>query len=118
MFVLATPAPASILRRLDKLGLGSRPAVYTEVFTGIDDDNFATLFGVFGYFHAFKRAIGGEMSTEQMREGSITDADSGSAINLATQDTRALKIPTVLRDGYQLRRGVREDHDGRGRRRR
>ncbi len=72
--------------------LGSRPVVYTEVLPGIDADDVETTFGVFGDFRAFKMAVGGETSAEEMREGSITDADTGTAINLATQDMRALKI--------------------------
>lgn len=72
--------------------LGGRPVLYTEVLPGSDADAVDTPFGVFGYFPAFKLAIGEGMSSEELREGTITDADSGSAINLATQDMRALKV--------------------------
>lgn len=32
------------------------------------------------------------MTTEELREATITDADTGADINLATQDLRALKV--------------------------
>lgn len=72
--------------------LGGRPVYYTEVLPGSDADAAETPFGVFGYFPAFKMAIGEGMSSEEMREASITDADTGAAINLATQDLRAIKV--------------------------
>jgi hypothetical protein len=38
-----------------------------------------------------KIALGQGITTEEMRTGTITDADTGSDINLGTQDLRALK---------------------------
>ncbi|MDZ4700228.1 MAG: hypothetical protein SH809_11020 [Rhodothermales bacterium] len=72
--------------------VASRPVVSSEVLPGIDVDDVETTFGVFGYFPAFKMAVGGETSAEEIREGAITDADTESVINLAIQDMRALKV--------------------------
>lgn len=72
--------------------LGGRPVNYTEVLPSSDDDAVSTVFGVYGYFPAMKMAVGEGMTSEELREAAITDADDGSAINLATQDLRALKV--------------------------
>lgn len=72
--------------------LGGRPVRYTEVLPASDADDVETTFGVYGYFPAMKMAIGEGMSSEDLREGTIPDADTGADINLASQDLRALKV--------------------------
>jgi len=52
----------------------------------------STDFGLIGNFSYWKIAMGEQMSTEDLREGSIPDADTGEMINLTTQDLRALKM--------------------------
>jgi HK97 family phage major capsid protein len=66
------------------------PVLYTEVLPGVGS-NADTDFGVLVNGSYVKMAIGEEMSSEELRQGQITDADTGSTINLATQDLRALK---------------------------
>ena len=72
--------------------LGGRPVHLTEVLPAIDDDAVSLKFGIYGYWPMFKIAIGEGMTSEQLREATITDADTGADINLATQDLRALKV--------------------------
>jgi len=72
--------------------LGGRPVRYSEVLPDITADAVDTTFGVFGDFAAFKMAIGEGMTSEDLREATVTDADTGADINLATQDLRALKV--------------------------
>lgn len=72
--------------------LGGRPVLYTEVLPDIGDDAVSTVFGLYGSFRYFKMAVGQGMSAEELREGSVKDADTGTSINLATQDMRALKV--------------------------
>lgn len=72
--------------------LGGRPVHFTEVLPDIGDDGTSTTFGVYGYFPCFKMANGQGMTSEDLREGTVSDADTGSDINLATQDLRALKV--------------------------
>ena len=72
--------------------LGGRPVRFTEVLPDIAADAVSTTFGVFGYFPAFKMAIGQGMTSEDLREATVKDADTGADINLATQDLRALKV--------------------------
>lgn len=70
------------------------PVVYSEVLPGLDEaaiDQTDSTFGVLGNFQYLKIAQGQGISTEEMRTGTITDADDGSDINLGTQDLRALK---------------------------
>jgi hypothetical protein len=66
------------------------PVLYTEVLPGTGS-NANTDFGVLVNGNYVKMALGEEMSSEELRQGQITDADTGSTINLATQDLRALK---------------------------
>ena len=67
------------------------PVRYTEVLPGtgasIDTDFGALVNG--SYWHM---ATGQGLTTEEMRAGSINDADTGGTINLGTQDLRALKV--------------------------
>ena len=72
--------------------LGGRPVDYTEVLPAIGDDAPSLKFGIYGAWKMFKIAIGEGMSSEQLREAQIPDADTGATINLATQDLRALKV--------------------------
>src|SRR5690606_33774526 len=72
--------------------LGGRPVAYTEVLPSAEDDATSTSFGVFGAFSFFKMALGQGMTSEDLREGIVKDADTGADINLATQDLRALKV--------------------------
>jgi HK97 family phage major capsid protein len=74
--------------------VGGVPVVYSEVLPGLDtsDANQAdSVFGVLGNFQYLKLALGQGVTTEEMRTGTITDADDDSNINLGTQDLRALK---------------------------
>lgn len=72
--------------------LNGRPVYYTEVLPDAGDDAADTVFGVFGAFRAWKIANGQGMTSEELREGTVKDADTASDINLATQDLRALKV--------------------------
>ena len=72
--------------------LAGRPVGYTEVLPAITADAEETAFGVFGAFRYWKVANGEGMSSEDLTQASVTDADTGTAINLATQDMRALKV--------------------------
>lgn len=66
------------------------PVLYTEVLPGTGS-SADTDFGVLVNGSYVKMAFGEEMSSEELRQGQITDADTGATINLATQDLRALK---------------------------
>lgn len=72
--------------------LNGRPVRYTEVLPDAGDDAPGLTFGVFGAFKAWKIANGQGMTSEEMREGTVKDADTGTDINLGTQDLRALKV--------------------------
>lgn len=72
--------------------LGGRPLYYTEVLPDAAATDVSTTFGCYGYFPAMKIAVGEGMTSEEMREGTVKDADTAADINLATQDLRALKV--------------------------
>lgn len=72
--------------------LGGRPVRYTEVLPAIGSDGVSTVFGVYGAFRYAKMALGQGMTSEEMREASVADADTGATINLGSQDLRALKV--------------------------
>ena len=70
------------------------PVVYTEVLpsNSISAANQTdSVFGAIGNWSYLKFGMGQGMTTEEARQGVITDADTGDNINLFTQDLRALK---------------------------
>jgi HK97 family phage major capsid protein len=64
--------------------------LYTEVLPG-QGSNASTQFGSLVNGRYIQMALGEDMTTEELRQGQIKDADTGDTINLATQDLRALK---------------------------
>lgn len=71
--------------------------MYTEVLppnsTGAQA---STKFGLLGNFNYWKVALGPGLSSEEARTGIVKDADTGTDINLFTQDARALKFRTFF----------------------
>jgi HK97 family phage major capsid protein len=65
--------------------------LYTEVLPEPGSSQPATSFGAAINGSFFDMATGEGMTTEELRTGTVQDADTGSDINLATQDLRALK---------------------------
>jgi len=65
--------------------------LYTEVLPAPGTSQPATSFGAAVNGAFFNMATGEGMTTEELRTGTVQDADTGSDINLATQDLRALK---------------------------
>ena len=72
--------------------LGGRPVYYSEVLPDESQSAVSTTFGVYGDFSFWRFAVGQGMTSENLREAQVQDADTGSTINLATQDMRALKV--------------------------
>jgi HK97 family phage major capsid protein len=66
------------------------PVLYTEVLPGVGD-SADTDFGSLVNGNYVKMALGEGMTSEELTQGQVKDADTGSTINLATQDLRALK---------------------------
>lgn len=72
--------------------VGGIPVFYTEVLpANSTGSQGSTNYMVLGNFSYWKMAIGEEMSTEQLRESTITDVN-GNTINLGEQDIRANKF--------------------------
>ena len=71
--------------------VGGIPTMFSEALPGLSASAVSTSFGVGGDFDYMKIALGGGLQTEEMRTGTITDADTGATVNLGTQDLRALK---------------------------
>jgi len=71
--------------------LKGKPVLYTEVLPDLGAST-DTSFGLLMNGDYFHMATGEALSSEEMRTGVVTDADTGSDINLGTQDLRALKV--------------------------
>jgi HK97 family phage major capsid protein len=67
------------------------PVLYTEVLPATGE-NTGTDFGVLVNGDYWHMALGQGLTTEEARTGTVEDADTGSDINLFTQDLRALKV--------------------------
>jgi len=67
------------------------PVLYTEVLPGTGSSQ-NTDFGALVNGSFLKMALGEGMTSEELTQGVIKDADTGSNINLSTQDLRALKV--------------------------
>jgi len=65
--------------------------LFTEVLPEPGSSQPSTKFGTLVNGTYMKMATGMGISTEELRTGTVQDADTGSNINLATQDLRALK---------------------------
>jgi len=65
--------------------------LFTEVLSAPGSSQPSTKFGTLVNGNYIKMATGQGISTEELRTGTVQDADTGSDINLATQDLRALK---------------------------
>jgi len=65
--------------------------LYTEVLPEPGTSQPSTKFGAILNGDYFKLATGEGITTEELRTGTVQDADTGTDINLATQDLRALK---------------------------
>lgn len=65
--------------------------LFTEVLPSPGSSQPSTQFGTLVNGNYIKMATGQGISTEELRTGTVQDADTGSDINLATQDLRALK---------------------------
>lgn len=72
--------------------LKGRPVVYTAALPGLVSSAEDTAFGAYGNFEFWKFALGQGLTTEQLSEATIKDADTGADFNLATQDAKALKF--------------------------
>lgn len=75
--------------------LGGRPVYYTEALPDQADSAISTSFLLWGDLRFWKVAFGPNMSSEELREGTIQASDppgTGAPINLATMDARALKV--------------------------
>lgn len=69
------------------------PVYYTEALPANSAGSQAnTNFGLLGNFQFWKMAAGPGFSSEEMRTGTVKDADTGDDVNLNTQDLRALKF--------------------------
>lgn len=66
------------------------PVFYTEVLPPVGN-NATTKFGALINGQYVKMALGEGMTSEELNQGTVKDADTGSDINLATRDLRALK---------------------------
>jgi len=65
--------------------------LFTEVLPQPGSSQPSTKFGTLVNGMYVKMATGQGISTEELRTGTVQDADTGADINLATQDLRALK---------------------------
>jgi len=65
------------------------PVLYSEVLFSGDSNN--TKFGALINGRYVDMALGEGMTSEEMTQGTVKDADTGSDINLGTRDLRALK---------------------------
>ena len=68
------------------------PVYYTEALPSNANSDLDTVFGIVGDFRFWKLGMGPGMSMEMMNQGEVEDADTGTAINLNTQDVRAAKF--------------------------
>lgn len=72
------------------------PVYYTQAIDANADISAGESFGLLGNFRLWKMAVQNGMFSEVLTTGTVTDADTGSDINLATQDVRALKVKEFI----------------------
>lgn len=75
--------------------LKGKRVYYTEVLQGLGAAA-DTPFGVFGDFSYWKTALGQGLTSEELREGTVQDADTGTEVSLASYDMRAIKMRTLF----------------------